>query len=99
MDPLKKKFFEKSQVLRKELKALRKEKGDVKVGDVNVGQVLAGMRGVKSMVWETSHLDAIKGIKFRGYSIPELKKLLPSRGGDGQPLPEGSRATRVAVSS
>ena len=89
MDPLKKKFFEKSQVLRKELKALRKEKGDVKVGDVNVGQVLAGMRGVKSMVWETSHLDAIKGIKFRGYSIPELKKLLPSRGGDGQPLPEG----------
>ncbi len=89
MDRLKKKFFEKSQVLMKELKALRKEKGDTHVGDVNLKQVLTGMRGVKSMVWETSQLDAIEGIKFRGYSIPELQKLLPSRDGDDQPLPEG----------
>lgn len=88
MDPLKKKFFEKSQVLKQELRALRKEKGDLKVGDVNLKQVLTGMRGVKSMVWETSQLDPIEGIRFRGYSIPELKKLLPSRKGDDQPLPE-----------
>jgi len=89
MEPLKKKFFEKSQDLMKELKALRKEKGGVKVGEVNLKQVLTGMRGVKSMVWETSQLDAEEGIRFRGYSIPELKELLPSRKGDKQPLPEG----------
>ena len=89
MDPLKKKFFEKSQVLMKELKALRKEHGDVKIGEVNLKQVLTGMRGVKSMIWETSQLDPIDGIRFRGYSIPELRKLLPSRDGDTQPLPEG----------
>jgi len=89
MDPLKKKFFEKSQVLMKELKALRKEKGDVKVGEVNLKQVLTGMRGVKSMVWETSQLDPIEGIRFRGYSIPQLRDLLPAWKGDKQPLPEG----------
>ncbi len=88
MDPLKKKFYEKSQLLMKELKTLRKEKGDIKVGDVNVQQVLTGMRGVKSMIWETSQLDPIKGIRFRGYSIPELRELLPSVEGDDQPLPE-----------
>lgn len=89
MDRLKKKFFEKSQVLMKELKALRKEKGDTKIGEVNLKQVLIGMRGVKSMVWETSQLDSVEGIRFRGYSIPELKEVLPSRKGDKQPLPEG----------
>jgi citrate synthase len=89
MDPLKKKFFEKSQVLMKELKTLRKEKGDVKVGEVNLMQVLSGMRGVKSMVWETSQLDPIEGIRFRGYSIPQLRELLPKKKGDSQPLPEG----------
>ena len=89
MDKLKAKFFEKSQVLMKELKSLRKERGDLKVGEVNLKQVLTGMRGVKSMIWETSQLDAIEGIRFRGYSIPELKKLLPKRKGDAEPLPEG----------
>ena len=89
MDPLKKKFFEKSQALKKELRALRKEKGDFKMGEVNLKQVLTGMRGVKSMVWETSQLDPVEGIRFRGYSIPQLKELLPQREGDNQPLPEG----------
>ncbi|WP_235297836.1 citrate (Si)-synthase [Portibacter marinus] len=89
MDPLKKKFLEKSQELMQELKTLRKEKGDVKVGEVNLKQVLTGMRGVKSMVWETSQLDAMEGIRFRGYSIPQLREKLPSRKGDKQPLPEG----------
>ena len=41
------------------------------------------------MVWETSQLDPIEGIRFRGYSIPELKEVLP-KGPDGkEPLPEG----------
>lgn len=43
------------------------------------------------MLWDTSLLDAEEGIRFRGYSIPELQQKLPSFNGtpgDGEPLPE-----------
>ena len=33
------------------------------------------------MLWETSNLDAEEGIRFRGYTIPELQKTLPSSRG------------------
>ena len=89
MDQLKKKFFEKSSALKTEIKALLKENGDKEVGTVNLKQVFGGMRGVKSMIWETSVLDANEGIRFRGYTIPELKEKLPRREGDKEPLPEG----------
>ena len=89
MDPLKQKFSEKSAALRIELKALLKEYGKTKVDEVVLSQVFGGARGVKMMVWETSQLDAIEGIRFRGYSIPELRDLLP-KGEDGlEPRPEG----------
>ncbi len=90
MDILKKKFFDKSSQLRTELKALRKEHGQKVVDDVNIAQIIGGMRGIKSMLWETSVLDANEGIRFRGYTIPELKEILPKRAPDGkEPLPEG----------
>ena len=90
MDELKQKFFEKSSALRTELRAISKEKGSTIVGEVKLAQVLGGMRGVKSMVWETSQLDATEGIRFRGYSIPELKEKLPRKADGGkEPLPEG----------
>ena len=41
------------------------------------------------MVWETSQLDPIDGIRFRGKSIPELRDLLPKVPGGKEPLPEG----------
>jgi len=47
------------------------------------------MRGVPSLVWETSKLDSEEGIRFRGLSIPELRKQLPTREGCTEPLPEG----------
>ncbi len=87
MDPLKQKFFEKSSELRTEVKALLKEHGDKVVGEVTLQQVFGGMRGVKSMIWETSELDPVEGIRFRGYSIPELREILPQKG--NEPLPEG----------
>lgn len=88
MDPLKKKFADKSAALRTQIKAMLKEKGATKVDEVNLKQVFGGMRGVKSMIWETSHLDPIDGIRFRGYSIPELRELLPTVAGGKEPLPE-----------
>jgi len=81
MDPLKQKFYEKSTALKAELKAILKEHGDKTVDQVNLKQVFGGMRGVKSMVWETSQLDANEGIRFRGFSIPELKEKLPRGNG------------------
>ncbi|MEM8909385.1 MAG: citrate (Si)-synthase [Bacteroidota bacterium] len=89
MDPLKQKFQEKSSALKVQIKNLLKEHGSTKVDEVTLKQVFGGMRGVKSMVWETSALDPIEGIRFRGYSIPQLRELLPKAAGDKEPLPEG----------
>lgn len=89
MDMLKERFKAKAEALQKEVRALVKEHGSKKVDEVTLKQVFGGMRGVKSMIWETSNLDAQEGIRFRGHSIPELKKVLPSREGDSEPLPEG----------
>ncbi len=89
MDRLKQKFFEKSSQLKTEIKSFLKENGGTKVDEVKASQVFGGMRGVKSMIWETSALDAHEGIRFRGKSIPELKELLPAREGCKEPLPEG----------
>jgi len=41
------------------------------------------------LVTETSLLDPQEGIRFRGYSIPELQEKLPHSAGGGEPLPEG----------
>ena len=62
--------------------------GDRQISEVTVRQAFGGMRGVKCMVTETSAVDPIEGIRFRGYSIPELQEKLPSATGGGQPLPE-----------
>jgi citrate synthase len=89
MDLLKQKFHEKATALGAEIKSFLKEHGNQKVDEVSLKQIYGGARGVKMMVWETSALDPIEGIRFRGYSIPELKKLLPTAPGGKEPLPEG----------
>lgn len=89
MDPLKKKFEEKANALYKESRSLLKEHGDKVVGEVTLKQVFGGMRGVKSMIWDGSSLDAVEGIRFRGYSIPQLREKLPKVEGGKEPLPEG----------
>ena len=46
---------------------------------------IGGGRDVKCMYYETSLLDAQEGIRFRGYSIPELQEKLPTfKGPAGQ---------------
>ncbi|MBP6185367.1 MAG: citrate (Si)-synthase [Saprospiraceae bacterium] len=89
MDVLKEKFINKANALGAEVKEMLKDFGDRQVDKVTLSQVFGGMRGIKSMVWEPSALDPEEGIRFRGYSITELSKLLPSAEGDEQPLPEG----------
>ncbi|MEO0727965.1 MAG: citrate (Si)-synthase [Bacteroidota bacterium] len=87
-DLLKQRLYEKASALAKEMKALLKEHGDKKLDEVKLRQAFGGARGIKMMIWETSQLDAYEGIRFRGYSIPQLQELLPSDE-QGEPLPEG----------
>ena len=89
MDRLKEAFYVKSLDLRTEMRETMKTKGHLKMDEVSLAQIFGGMRGVKSMIWETSALDAVEGIRFRGYSIPELREKLPKRDDDTEPLPEG----------
>lgn len=89
MDPLKQKFHDKSSALRDEIKALLKEHGSKTIDQVSLKQIYGGARGIKMMVWEPSQLDPIDGIRFRGYSIPELKEKLPTGNEGKEPRPEG----------
>lgn len=73
----------------KEIKDLLEHYGDKKVGDVTLAQVYQGMRGITGLVTETSLLDSNEGIRFRGFSIPELREKLPKAEGGNEPLPEG----------
>lgn len=88
MDPLKAKFKEKAAALAAEVKSMLKEHGEKVIDQVTLSQAYGGMRDIKSMIWETSLLDAQEGIRFRGYSIPELSEKLP-KGRGKEPLPEG----------
>ncbi|MEO5942723.1 MAG: citrate (Si)-synthase, eukaryotic [Ferruginibacter sp.] len=89
MGVIKEKFKEKADKLSAEIKDLLKEHGNKKIGEVNLSQIYQGMRGMTGLVTETSLLDAQDGIRFRGYSIPELQKELPKAPGGNEPLPEG----------
>lgn len=79
----------KIQPLRDEVKSILEKHGEVKISEVNVGQAYGGMRSVKCMVTETSALDPMEGIRYRGLSIPEVRERLPKVAGGDEPLPEG----------
>ncbi|MGB4842834.1 MAG: citrate (Si)-synthase, eukaryotic [Ferruginibacter sp.] len=89
MGIIKDRFKEKADVIASDIKGLLKEHGDKVIGEVTLSQIYAGMRGITALVSETSLLDAQDGIRFRGYSIPELRKQLPKAPGGTEPLPEG----------
>lgn len=74
---------------REEMQHLIDHHGDHKLSEVTVAQAYGGMRGVKCMVTETSALDPNEGIRFRGFSVPEVQAKLPRAPGGQQPLPEG----------
>jgi citrate synthase len=89
MGILKDKFKEVADKSAIEIKDLLKEHGNKVIGEVQLSQIYQGMRGMTGLVTETSLLDAQDGIRFRGYSIPELQAQLPKAPGGSEPLPEG----------
>ena len=82
-------FKAKADAQSAEIKKLVAEHGEMVLDKVTVAQAYQGMRGITGLVSETSLLDAQEGIRFRGYSIPELQKKLPKANGGTEPLPEG----------
>lgn len=89
MEYIKNRFYEKAIKCTHEFQRIKKEHGDVVLGNVTIDQVLTGMKGIPALLTETSKLDANEGIRFKGYSINELRKKLPKIEDDGEPLPEG----------
>lgn len=74
---------------RDRIKSLGKEHAEVVVDHVTVGQIVGGMRDIKSLLTDVSFVDPAEGIRFRGMSIPELLKALPKGRGNKMPLVGG----------
>ena len=89
MEELKQLFKSKADGLAAEIRDILKVHGNRKVGEVTLAQLYQGMRGITGIVSETSLLDSNDGIKFRGFSIPELQEHLPRAKDGKEPLPEG----------
>ncbi len=89
MDPIKKKFVDMALPRVAEFRNLLAEHSGKVIGEVTIGSVLTGMKGTVSLLCDTSKLDPEEGIRFRGYSIPELREKLPKKNPEGEPLPEG----------
>ena len=89
MSNIKEKLFNKIEAWRPRTQKLLKEYGNVKIGEVNIGQAIGGARDVKSLVTDVSYLDPNEGIRFRGLTIPEVLEKLPKAAGGEMPSVEG----------
>jgi len=89
MSRLKEKLAEKIEAWRPRTTRLVKEFGDVKLGDVTIAQAIGGARGVKCLTTDISYLDPFEGIRFRGFTIPEVMEKLPKVPGGEMPFVEG----------
>jgi len=89
MAGLKEKLYDKIQQHRPRIQRLVSEYSDVVVDHVTIGQVIGGMRGLKSLVTDISYLDPNEGIRYRGYTLPEVFEKLPKPKGAEMPYVEG----------
>lgn len=89
MKGLKEKLFDKIEEHRPRIARLLKEHGDTVVNEVTVQQIIGGMRGIKSLITDISYLDPMEGIRYRGYTLPEVFDQLPKTDGSEMPCVEG----------
>lgn len=71
------KLNKKIEIWRAESSALIKEHGDFKVSDASIAQIYGGMRGIISMVCDTSEVPNDKGLIIRGIPLKELTHISP----------------------
>lgn len=86
---LKERLTSKLPAERERYRRLVKEYGNVKVDEITIAQLAGGMRGIKCLLTDISYLDPYEGIRFRGYTIPEVLEKLPKRDGAEIPLVGG----------
>lgn len=89
MSTLKDKLYSKILEHRPRTSALLKKHGDKVIGKVTIEQVIGGMRGIKSLVTDISYLDPYEGIRYRGYTLPEVLEKLPKAEDAEMPYVEG----------
>lgn len=89
MSTLKDKLYEKIQLHRLRTTKLLKDHGNDIIDQVTVSQVIGGMRGIKSLVTDISYLDPLEGIRYRGFTLPEVLDKLPKPEGAEMPYVEG----------
>ncbi|MFW5656266.1 MAG: citrate (Si)-synthase [Bacteroidota bacterium] len=89
MPNLKDKLREKIETWRPRTEKLVHDYSDVVVDNVTIGQIIGGMRGLKCLVTDISYLDPNEGIRYRGYTLPEVFKKLPKADGGEMPCIEG----------
>jgi citrate synthase len=77
MSLLKKKLASQIPNLRERVRNLAKDHGKKAVSEVTVEQVLGGMRGIKTLICDTSEVALDKGLIIRGIPILELTDKLP----------------------
>lgn len=89
MGKLKDKLYQKIEEHRPRVKTLLEEHGEKIISQVTVQQAIGGMRGVKALITDISYLDPYEGIRYRGYTLPELFKKLPKPDNAEMPCVEG----------
>ena len=89
MPTLKDKLHEKIDQWRPRTHKLLEEHGDVIVDNVTISQVIGGMRDIPCLVTDISNLDPEEGIRYRGYTLPEVFQKLPKPPGAEYPYVEG----------
>lgn len=77
MPTLKEKLAEQIPALRDEVKNLVKNFGDKEIDKISVAQIFGGLRGVKSLVCDTSSVPPERGLLIRGIPVIELTDKLP----------------------
>src|SRR3990170_4731280 len=64
-------------VMRDEIKKITKDHGALVISECTVEQAYGGMRGVKSLVCDTSEVPPDKGLVIRGIPVAQLTERLP----------------------
>jgi len=89
MTTLKNRLHDKIEEHRPRIKRLLNEHGEKVISEVSVQQVIGGMRGIKSLITDISYLDPFEGIRYRGFTLPEVFEKLPKPQGSKMPYVEG----------
>lgn len=86
---IKHKIASKLPAMREKMAQLKADYGSFKIADVTVEQIYGGIRGVPIQVSDVSYVDPFEGLRLRGYTIPEVIKLLPKPAKGEYPLTGG----------